>query len=119
MIITQEHLKKSAVMSHLFEMLEQKPDKKYRSPLDRLYKRMAGTLQKLSEPFLDAFKLQETPIMENLEPNAQEEVDQLRKRLTEQLSDIRKTILHANLSYPVELVENILTSAIINSNGKS
>jgi hypothetical protein len=115
----KEQLLKSAVLSHLFEMVEQTNNLKYNSPLDRLYKRMADTIKKSSEPFLEAFALQDTPILEQLEPQKLEEISDLQKRLREQLSDIRDTLKQANTALPVELVEKVLTSAILGSGERS
>jgi len=109
----KEHLEKSVVLTQLFERLEQTPDQNYKSPLDRFYKRMAGTIIKLSEPLLESLKLQQMPILENLDPSQKETVSELTERLEEQISDLRQTIKYANLSLPTELVEKILLKAVL------
>lgn len=109
----KEQVQKSAVLTQLFERFSINPEKGYKSPLDRLYKRLAGTIAELSEPFLEAFSLQEMPILEKLEPEQQEITTQISQRLDEQISDLRKTLKYANLSLPTEIVENLLISATL------
>ena len=115
----KEQLQKSAVLTQLFERLEQIPDQNYKSPLDRFYKRMAGTITKLAEPLLESLKLQQMPILENIEPDQKETVSEMTDRLTEQVSDLRKTLKYANSALPTELVENILISAILKADETS
>lgn len=115
----KEQLEKSAVLTQLFERLGQIPNRKYTSPLDRMYKRMAETISKLSEPLLEAFSLQEMPIIENIQPDQKQTVSEMTDRLTEQVSDLRKTLKYANAALPTELVEKILISAILKADEKS
>ena len=110
----KEQLKKSAVLTHLFECLSVKNVKSYNSPLDRMYKRMGNSLQKEIVPLLDSFALQDFPILEKMD----EDFSYLQSRINEQVADLRKTIKHANCAYPTEIVEKLLASAIISSNPK-
>lgn len=118
-IQVKEQLQKSAVLTQLFERLEQKPNTDYTSPLDRMYKRMAEAITRLSEPLLEAFSLQEMPILENLRPEQKEIVSEMTDRLSEQVSDLRKTLKYANAALPTELVEKILLSAILKADENS
>ncbi len=118
-IQVKEQVQKSAVLTQLFERLGQIPDTSYTSPLDRLYKRMAEAITRLSEPLLDAFSLQEMPILENLQPEQKQTVSEMTERIAEQVSDLRKTLKYANSALPTELVEKILLSAILNADEKS
>lgn len=109
----KENFQKSVVLTYLLERLETLSTAHYISPLDRFYKKLGPAIQNAAEPFLDALKLQETPILENLQQEQKETVSELTERLEEQLSDIRKTIKHANLSLPAEIVEKILLKSVL------
>jgi len=114
----QEQVKKSAVMTHMLEMLQQKNDKKYKSPLDRMYKRLSEMVLRLSEPLLEAFAISQTPIIEGKDANQTEEIENIKDRLVEEFKDIRATLKYANAALPVEIVEKILISAILDSDDK-
>jgi hypothetical protein len=109
----KEQLEKSAVLTQLFERLEQIPDQNYKSPLDRFYKRMAGTIINLSEPLLESLKLQHMPILENIEEEQKEIVSEITNRIEEQIADLEKTLKYANTALPCELVEKILLKAVL------
>ena len=80
---------------------------------NRFYKKLGPAIQNAAEPFLEALKLQETPILENIQQEQKETVCEITKRLTEQVSDIRKTLKFANTALPSEIVEQILLKAVL------
>ena len=112
-IQVKENLQKSVVLTYLLERLETLSTAHYISPLDRFYKKLGPAIQNATEPFLEALKLQETPILENIQQEQKETVCEITKRLTEQVSDIRKTLKFANTALPSEIVEQILLKAVL------
>lgn len=115
----KEQLEKTGLLSYFIMLIEQNNDKKYRSPLDRFYKRISESFKRMREPFLQSLVIQsQKVILENLEDQQNMDLVHLEERLTEQLSDIKKTLKFANYSFPPEKVEKILTGAILkNING--
>lgn len=115
----KEQLQKSTVLTHLFEMLDQSNDLKYKSPLDRFYKRFAASIRQLSQPFLESFLIIEKPILESVDMDTQLKISELRENLEIDIKNLRKSIQNANTSLPTEIVEKMLIDAIINSCDKS
>lgn len=113
----QENMKKTLILSYILEKTEEKNFKSYKSPLDRFYKRVCEYFKKAAEPFLESYAITDKPIVEEFAKNYQEleEITNLKKRITEQVSDLRKSIKHASLSLSPEVVENILIDTIMKS----
>jgi len=111
----KEQLKKSAVLTHIFEVLDQKNNLSYKSPLDRFYKRLAESIKKFSEPFLDSFLLREQTIFENINFDDKIKISKIQNKLLTKIKDLKSTIIEANCSLPPEIVERVLINAIIES----
>lgn len=86
----------------------------YKSPLDRLYKRIASIIASVSEPLLEAFCLQETPTYKNLSKKQLIECIEYKKKFTKELEVFTDVINEASLKLPPEIVENVLMDAILN-----
>lgn len=111
----KEQLKKTAVLTHIFEVLNQKNDFEYKSPLDRFYKRLSESIKKFSEPFLESLLIREQTIFENVKFEDKIKISKLQKNISNKLQDLKKTIIEANLNLPPEIVEKVLLNAIIDS----
>ena len=88
----------------------------YKSPLDRLYKRISCLLTSTSEPFLEAFNLQETPLYANLSKEDFVKVVDLKNKLKTNLKELRSTIKEGNLNFSQEVVEKAIIDAILDIN---
>jgi hypothetical protein len=86
----------------------------YKSPLDRLYRRISGIIATISEPFLETLNLQETPSYGNLKKEQMIKTIEYKKKFQEQIENLAKTITEANLELPQEIVEKSLVDAIMN-----
>lgn len=86
----------------------------YKSPLDRLYKRISGVIASISEPFLETLNLQETPSYGNLKKEEMVKTIELKKKFQNHIENFTKTLTEANLELPQEIVEKALVDAIMN-----
>jgi hypothetical protein len=111
----KEQLKKSVMLSHIFEMVTQKNNLKYNSPLDRFYKRLAESIQKFSEPFIDSFLIREKVIFEGLQFDEKVKISKIQNDIQLNIKNLKHTIKEANMSLPTEIVERVLINAIIES----
>jgi hypothetical protein len=111
----KEQLKKSVILSHLFEMLEQKNNMKYNSPLDRFYKRLAESIKKISNPFLESFLIREKPIFESIDIETNKKIYHYQSIFKKEISNLKESIQKANLELPTEIVEKIIVDAIVES----
>lgn len=111
----KEQLKKSAILTHIFEVLNQNNDLRYKSPLDRFYKRIAESIKKISDPFLESLLIREQTIFENINFEDKIKISKIQNELYNKIKDLKKTITEANCSLPPEIVEKVLLNAIIDS----
>jgi hypothetical protein len=111
----KEQLKKSAILSHLFEMLEQKNILNYNSPLDRFYKRMAQYIKNFSEPFLESFLIREKPIFESIDLKTNKKIYEHQIVIKKDIEKLKESIKNANLELSTEIVEKVILDAIIDS----
>ena len=91
----------------------------YKSPLDRFYKRIASTISKNAEPILESLSISSKPIYENLNQDQKNEVVFMKERISEQINDLKHSLIYSNSILPPEIVENILIDAILADGTKS
>ena len=108
---------KAAVLSYIFNFASNliNENEGYKSPLDRLYKRLAGIIASTAEPLLEAFCLQETPTYGKLSKKELIQAVDFKLKFKKQLSELNNTISEASLALPPEIVENTLIDAIKDS----
>jgi hypothetical protein len=116
LVNVKEQTEKSVILNYLYENLSNKEEEIVRSPLKRFYNRLHGIISEASQPLLQVLNLQVKPDYTNLTKEQNIKVFELRERLIEQYKEINKTIKHANLSLPQELVEEVLVDAIMLGN---
>jgi hypothetical protein len=106
---------KAAVLSYILNIASSLvlEGQKYSSPLDRLYKRVAGIIASASEPLLEALKLQEAPSYGTLsKPQLIKTVD-FKNKIKTQLESLTDTLNEASLCLSPEMVEKVLVDAIM------
>jgi len=111
----KEQVKKTTILTHLFETLNQKNDLKYKSPLDRFYKRIAESIKKLSEPFLESLLIREQTIFENVNFEDKIKISKIQNKIYNNIKDLKESISQANCGLSPEIVEKVILNAIINS----
>jgi hypothetical protein len=111
-----EQVKNSTILSFLYEKVKGINKNNFLTPLNRFYSRLSTIIANNSSHLLETFELQTKPSYKNITKEQFLKTNEVKKRLTEQFLDISKTIKHANLFLPEELVEEILVDAIISSN---
>jgi hypothetical protein len=106
---------KAAVLTYIFNVASSliKENEQYRSPLDRLYKRMVSIIASITEPLLETFSLQETPSYGKLSKKELIETVSVKNNLIKDLENLSKTIQEASLKLPQEIVEKTLVDAIM------
>lgn len=88
----------------------------YISPLDRLYKRMAGIIASITEPLLEALSLQETPIYSKLTKEQLIKAVDFKFKYKKQIQEFVNLTKEANKLLPPEIVEECITDAILSNN---
>ena len=109
----KEQTEKSVILSYLYENISRDNPNKPLTPLSRFYRRLCGIVSSSAQPLLQALNLQSKPTYANLSKQHNIMAFEVRERLVEQYKQINDTLKHANLSFPQELVEQILVDAII------
>lgn len=109
---------KAAILTYLFNMVGSVLEEGsiYKSPLDRLYKRMAGIVASITEPLMEAFSLQETPTYKDMDKEQLIKTVEFRNKFKNQLESFSKIVLEASENLPQEIVEKTLVDAIMNFN---
>lgn len=109
---------KAAVLTYIFNMATSVLEEGsfYKSPLDRLYKRMASIIASITEPLLEAFSLQETPSYKDMSKEQLIKSVEFKNKFKQHLESFSETVLEASDHLPQEIVENTLIDAIMNFN---
>jgi hypothetical protein len=115
----KEQTEKSVILSYLYENLANHNPNKPLTALSRFYTRLCGIVSNAAQPLLEALNYQSKANYANLSKEENLKAFEIRERLVEQYKNINDTIKHANLSFPQELVEQILVDAIITSSEKA
>ena len=106
---------KAAVLTYILNMASSllSENNIYKSPLDRLYKRMASIIASATEPLLEAFCLQESPSYGKLDKIQLIKTVDFKNKFRKQLEEFSKTVSEASLELPQEIVEKVVMDAII------
>lgn len=106
---------KAAVLTYVLNMASKmlEENERYRSPLDRLYKRVASIISSIAEPLLEALCLQETPTYGNLTKQQIIHTVDYKNKFKKQLKEFSKTVQEASIALPQEIVEKTLVDAIM------
>jgi hypothetical protein len=118
LISVKEQTEKSAVLSYLYENLTNNNENNTPSPLSRFYKRLCGIIGSASQPLIEALNLQVKPNYSNMPKEYNIKAFEIKERLVEQYKQLNETVKHANLSFPQEMVEEIIVDAIITASEK-
>jgi hypothetical protein len=109
----KEQTQKSVILNYIYENISNDTFNAHLTPLSRFYKRLREIVSSASQPLLEALNLQCKPTYANLSKQHNIKAFEVKERLVEQYKQINNTLKHANLSFPQELVEEILVDAIM------
>ena len=109
---------KAAILTYLFNMIGSvlEEGNVYKSPLDRLYKRMAGIISSITEPLIEALSLQETPTYKDMSKEQLIKSVEFKNKFKKELESLSKVMLEASDHLPQEVVEKTLVDAIMTFN---
>jgi len=108
---------KAVVLNYFFNKLKKKPlMETYKSPLDRLYNRVASILYSIAEPLLEALSLQETSIYSKLSKQDLINAHDYKMKFALQFKEFNKIVEEAYKNLPPEIVEESLAEAIMLDN---
>jgi hypothetical protein len=116
LLSVKEQCEKSVILKYIYENLEKHNLESYNSPLKRFYKRICNIMATVSQPLLESLSLQSKPTFAKLTKEQNIKAFELKKRLSEEYSNIFETVKHANMSLPQEIVEEILLDVIMSTN---
>ena len=104
---------KASLLSYFFNSVSTISESEYKSPLDRLYKRVSAIIASAAEPFIEAFRFQETPLYENVSKQDFIKILEFKKRFSSDLKQLKRSLEEANLNFSKEIVEKTLKDAIL------
>jgi hypothetical protein len=107
---------KAMVLNYFFNKFK-KPiiSENYKSPLDRLYKRVSSVLYSIAEPLIPALVLQETSVLNNLTKQDLITSYEYKQQFIKQFKKFNEIVAEAYNNLPPEVVEEALAEAIIQS----
>lgn len=114
-----EQVKDSMILNYLYEKVKKGSLNKYLTPLSRFYKRLSEMISSSGTFLLETFELQNKPSFTNLNKDQYILATELKKRISTHYNDINETLKIANANLPEEVVEKVLTDAIMIANAKS
>ena len=104
---------KTVLLKHMLNNVNLDVNESYKSPLDRLYKRLSYLIAHTSEPLLETLSLQETPNFSSLPKEQMLETFHLKNKIIQHLKELKNTLLEASYKLPPELVEETILDAIL------
>ena len=113
------HIKSPEFVNRVHEQVKKGSLNKYLTPLSRFYKRLSEMISSSGTFLLETFELQNKPSFTNLNKDQYILATELKKRISTHYNDINETLKIANANLPEEVVEKVLTDAIIMANAKS
>jgi hypothetical protein len=113
LLSVKEQVKKSSILSYLYENLSNVECNQHLTPLNRFYKRLSGIIHSAGQTLLETFSLQSKPNLSDLSKQDFLKVIDYKEKLSHQLKGLNETLKYANLDLPQEIVEDILVDAII------
>ena len=118
MLNVKEQTEKSVILNYIYENISSVEKDRPLSPLSRFYKRLFGIISSASQPLLEALSLQTKPTYANLSKEYNIKAFEIRERLLEQYKEISETIKQANLTFPQEIVEEVILDCILTASEK-